>query len=56
MAASDKEIEEVADAACIHDPITTRFPKVRCGTVRLIQHHQGATLAACQRGASSRFH
>jgi hypothetical protein len=28
MAASDKEIEEVADAACIHDPITTRFPKV----------------------------
>jgi hypothetical protein len=29
IAASDKEIEEVADAACIHEPITTRFPKVR---------------------------
>jgi hypothetical protein len=28
IAASDKEIEEVADAACIHEPITTRFPKV----------------------------
>ncbi|WIA42366.1 hypothetical protein OEZ86_008373 [Tetradesmus obliquus] len=27
IAASDKEIEEVADAACIHEPITTRFPK-----------------------------
>jgi hypothetical protein len=35
MAASDKEIEEVADAACIHDPITTRFPKVRAGVIRL---------------------
>ncbi|KAF6263961.1 P-loop containing nucleoside triphosphate hydrolase protein [Scenedesmus sp. NREL 46B-D3] len=27
MAASDKEIEDVSDAACIHEPITTRFPK-----------------------------
>eukprot|EP00878_Enallax_costatus_P015689 GHUV01016437.1.p1 GENE.GHUV01016437.1~~GHUV01016437.1.p1 ORF type:complete len:820 (+),score=192.83 GHUV01016437.1:571-3030(+) len=27
IAATDAEVEEVADAACIHEPITTRFPK-----------------------------
>jgi ABC-type transport system involved in Fe-S cluster assembly fused permease/ATPase subunit len=29
VTATDKEVEEVAEDACIHDPITTRFPKVR---------------------------
>jgi hypothetical protein len=44
MAASDKEIEEVADAACIHDPITTRFPKVGWQHIVLMRKQQ-CTLA-----------
>lgn len=32
IAASDAEVEEVADAACIHEPISTRFPKVSMPT------------------------
>lgn len=28
VTASDQEVEQAAAAACIHDPIVTRFPKV----------------------------
>lgn len=28
MAASDTEVEDAAEAAAIHEPISTRFPKV----------------------------
>ena len=34
IGASDTEVEAAADAACIHEPISTRFPKV-CGCVLL---------------------
>jgi hypothetical protein len=29
MAAADEQVEQAAEAACIHEAITTRFPKVR---------------------------
>lgn len=32
IAATDADVEEVADAACIHEPISTRFPKVTQGS------------------------